>query len=561
MIVDKILIIDHENGEAGEYNFTSGHNLLVSKNNSQGKSSLLKSLYYCLGLDIKIFPANWNPKKMTIKLDLTNEITNEKLYIVRRGDLFYIPGAKGSVTISDYTRWLSHQLNADMKLPIRLTKVISSISHPSALIIPFYVDQDESWSGRLFSSSSEMNMYSETPQRVFEYLLNITDDDEAKLKEKRSELNSRKNLLTTKRKNLNEVYIEYVDESEPPEQLSSIFNSTQANGKSIDDFVNLMNEANKNYIEHKATRIKLQRDLDQNRKSLEEYKIIRKMHKNDYESIKCICKNCKSELTNEQVRTRMNIDTDIFELSFLISAVEQDIKSINRRLELSIQNEKESNDIYEKLSVQVSENKDLKSIADYIEETSKKKTQEEFASIIRKFDLGIGEIVADIKSLNKELRESYKESQKRIDDIEHSFSEYVNDLSTIMIGSNVSNFDFKNFKAPGSSGVHVNQAYLGAYLAYMKLVSEYGRYQLPFCIDSFIKNETAKIKSEGMFEATEKYLMNLKGQSIFSAIEESVDQFMTNTTKYHRIDLGEKLLSSAHYKSSLSQISDIVIVD
>jgi len=560
MIVDKIIIIDHDNGEAGEYSFAPGPNLLVSQKNTQGKSSLLKTLYYGLGFDIKVLPADWEPKKMTIKLDLTNEKTNEKLYVVRRGDLFYVPDVEGSITAGEYTKWLSNQLDADMKLPIKLTKVVSSVTHPSALILPFYVDQDESWSGRLFSSTNEVNMYSNIPERIFEYILGITDDDESELKEKRSILSSRKKTLGTKRKNINDVYIDYVDQVEPAEEMSSIFNPQEANSQSIETFITLMDEANKRYIEHKATRIKLQRELDQGRKTLDEYKTIKKMHKSDYDTIKCICKNCKSELTEEQVRTRMKIDTDIFELSFLIATVEQDIKTIEDNLNSSLLLEKESNLVYVKLSTQVTENKELKSIADYIEEGSKKRTQEEFASIIQKLDQNIGEYDADIKELDRELRESYKEIRARVGDIAHSFSDYVNDLSTIMVGSNVSNFDFKTFKVPESSGVHVNQAYLGAYLAYMKLVSEYGRYTLPFCIDSIIKNETAQIKSEGMFEAMEKYLMNLKGQSIFSAIQESVDNFMQHSEKYNRIDLGEKLLSADIYKASLEQIENIVVV-
>ena len=66
MLVKRILIIDHDSSEAGEYSFSAGPNLLVSADNSQGKSSLLKALYYALGLDIKPFPKDWRPPKMTM---------------------------------------------------------------------------------------------------------------------------------------------------------------------------------------------------------------------------------------------------------------------------------------------------------------------------------------------------------------------------------------------------------------------------------------------------------------------------------------------------------------
>lgn len=43
MIIKRILIVDHENAESGEYTFENKANLIISKSNSQGKSSLIKS--------------------------------------------------------------------------------------------------------------------------------------------------------------------------------------------------------------------------------------------------------------------------------------------------------------------------------------------------------------------------------------------------------------------------------------------------------------------------------------------------------------------------------------
>lgn len=560
MIVDRVLIIDHENGEAGEYTLLAGPNIIVSETNKQGKSSLVKSLYYCLGLDIKAYPDNWDPKKMTIKLDVTIEATGEKLYIIRKSGLFYVPEIVKPLNLNEYTVWLSHRLKADMKLQIKKTTAISSISHPSALIVPFYIDQDESWSKRLFSTSSEMNMYQDTPERIFEYILGITDDDEAKIKEVRSKHKGEKALLSTKRKHINDVYMDYIEDLDPVKLHSSIIDPAVQNTQNIDTFINLMNEANKRYIETRATRIKLQRDLDQKRKSYNEYSSILKMQKSDYKAIKCICKNCKSELTNEQVKTRMDINTNIFELSFLIATTEQEIAGIEKNLKLSLQHELQSNTEYEQLTKQVNETKELKTIAEYIEENSKKQTQEEFAQILQKLDTKIGVHDAEIKELTAEINASFKESRKRVEDIKTSFSEYVNDLSTIMVGSNVSKFEFKKFSVPNSSGVHINQAYLGAYLAYMKLVSKYGRYKLPFCIDSFIKNETDNDNSRGMFKALDRYLMQLDGQSIFTAIQKNVDNYLPNKAKYNVIKLGDKLLSKENYQDSLTEIEPLVVI-
>jgi hypothetical protein len=556
-------MIDHDNGEAGDYKFSAGPNLLTSADNSQGKSSLLKALYYTLGLDVKPWPKDWRPSKMTIKLDLHNETTHQDVYVVRKGDLFYVSDRKGSISVQEYTRWLSEQLGVDLKLTNKQTRITKSISHPSALIAPFYVDQDNSWSGRLFSSYGEMSMYTEIPLRIIEYILQISDDDELKLKEKISQLRKSMGLVSSKRSSMNEVYMDYL-EDEPAGstgQVSSILDPVESNRKDLEQFIQLMNKANETYIKHKATRIKLQREYDQRLKAYEEYTSIKRMLNGDYESIKSVCKNCKSELTPEQVQTRMDISTNLFELSFLISTTKLELDESRKRIEEAVQLEQESNNEYKKLADQVEANKGLRSIAEYIEEASKKKTHEEFASIIQKLDSTIGELDSDIKELSKERRELQKESTRRIDEVSHSYLEYVNDLSIMMKGSNVNDVEFKNFTIPQSSGVHSNQRYLGGYLTYMKLISQYGRYSLPFCIDSFIKNETAANKSDVMFNATEKYLLSMEKQTIFSAIDESVDAYMKNVDNYHQVRIEGRLLSPDKFKNALNEVRDIVTVD
>ena len=130
-----------------------------------------------------------------------------------------------------------------------------------------------------------------------------------------------------------------------------------------------------------------------------------------------------------------------------------------------------------------------------------------------------------------------------------------------MNGSNVNDVEFKSFTIPQSSGVHLNQTYLGVYLAYMRLISKYGKYSLPFCIDSFIKNETTSTKSNVMFDATEKYLLGMEKQSIFSAVDENVTAYMKNADKYHQVRIEDRLLSADGFKDALEEVRDIVTVD
>ena len=563
MIVKRILIIDHDSGESGAYSFSAGANLLVSSDNTQGKSSLLKALYYGLGLDITVFPKDWRPAKMTIKIDMLNEVTQEEVYVVRQKELFYASGTQGSMTIQEYTKWLSSQLGVNLRLAIKKTKTTSQITHPSALIAPFYVDQDISWTSKLYPSFGELGMYDEVPLRILEYLLKISDDDELKMKEKISKLRKQEKVTSAKRSSVNDVYMDYLNNTPIGDMkpVSSAVNPAESNRENIDLFIKLMDKASKTYIEQRATRIKLQREYDQKLKAFNEYKSIQQMLKGDYESIKSVCKTCKSELTQEQINTRMDISTDLYELSFLISTTKLELESLEKQLMRAVEDEEQSNIEYKRLSEQVETNQGIKSIAEYVEEASKKKTHEEFASIIQKLDTNLGEINSEIKDCNKEYRELRQTSTERIENINKSYREWANDLSIMMKGSNVNDLEFKKFTVPESSGVNSNQTMLGGYLVYMKLIAEYGRYSLPFCIDSFIKNETATNKSDAMFAATEKYLLGMSKQSIFSAIDESVSNHMKNANDYNQVRIQGRLLSSDKFKDSLEEIKDIVTVD
>lgn len=55
MIIKRFVIVDLNNGLANEFNFSPNSNVIFSRNGTVGKSSLLKSIYYCLGMNIKNF--------------------------------------------------------------------------------------------------------------------------------------------------------------------------------------------------------------------------------------------------------------------------------------------------------------------------------------------------------------------------------------------------------------------------------------------------------------------------------------------------------------------------
>lgn len=82
MIIIAFSILDFKNKEAQNFDFKAGTNLIVSKGNTKGKSSLLKSMYYTLGFNVHQFPSNWNINFMYFQIEVL--INNVKYNITRQ---------------------------------------------------------------------------------------------------------------------------------------------------------------------------------------------------------------------------------------------------------------------------------------------------------------------------------------------------------------------------------------------------------------------------------------------------------------------------------------------
>ena len=268
---------------------------------------------------------------MSIKLSLFNKRTGEDLYVIRHENLYYVSGKDEPLSPTEYTRWLSDQLDINLKLENKSSEEVASVAYPSALIVPFYIDQDDSWSGRLFASTNELTMYKKVPDRIFEYILGISDDEEMRLSEKISKKQKQHSNAKTKHGYIRNAFLDYIENDNFNSDIVLTESLDSFSKQSIDNLISLINTANKKYIGHKTERIKLQRIYDQKRKSEAEYRSILKMYEDDYKRIKAKCKHCKSELTIEQVQTRMDISSNVSQLRMMIASIKKDIDLSEKR--------------------------------------------------------------------------------------------------------------------------------------------------------------------------------------------------------------------------------------
>ena len=159
MYFDNILIADIVEKTAYFHKFEKGFNVVTSKDNHVGKSSLLKSLYFAMGAEVG-FDNVWNK--------------NTKLYVVE----FYIDEIKFRVarwqkafalfretelilTTKSVSRELAREFEKIFSFAVHIANKKTNkieLAPPSFTFMPYYIDQDRGWSG-LYESFSNIGQY------------------------------------------------------------------------------------------------------------------------------------------------------------------------------------------------------------------------------------------------------------------------------------------------------------------------------------------------------------------------------------------------------------------
>lgn len=220
MIISSFSIIDFKNKEAQNFEFKSGTNLIVSKGNTQGKSSLLKSMYFTLGFDVRQFPSGWNTDDMYFQIEVL--INNVTYNITRQKDIFRVSDTDFAMNVKEYSEWLQAKLNTRMKLANTRTKNLYD-AYSSAVILPFYIDQDDSWDGGMYKNvTNTLNQYTRIPEDIFKSVFNLSSFEILELQNSLTDSTKEKNATDATIESLLKVLKEYREENENVPSVTKI---------------------------------------------------------------------------------------------------------------------------------------------------------------------------------------------------------------------------------------------------------------------------------------------------------------------------------------------------
>lgn len=542
MIINEFLILDYVEKTSLKLRFSNRQNLIVGKKNKIGKSSIVKSLYFTLGYENKNFmPDGWNYCNMKYKIKYTHNQNSG--YIIRQQDLFYVKDHEGALNEKEYRKWFQQMLGVDYQLKPSKSDRESDV-YASAIIMPFYIDQDISWTDSPYKSHV-MAMYGRTSYRsMFEKLFSVSNDSILKLKEKLKELNTANKKLSDKISILEELINERDSNKVSSIPLKENYFEKQ------EEYLEILKRVSR--VMQKCESEKLS-SLDKINKTFAKRnhhnEILKQLKKKNHQ-LEGVCQYCGSQSSITNLSNRLVLMNSLDDIKYQVDILGKDLDNEQSKLNNIVEREKAVKQEYQRYMNILNENPDLNSINQYIEDSAENLASE---ALINKNEIAINtrsKNITEIDKINVEIGKLDKTRKEHLADIEKKYQEIFLDILstelTSISGYSPKDYSFLNFTKISGSGTDSNLKKYLIYLVYFNLLDTYAEIKVPFLIDSFIRSEIDGDNQVEMFSAITKYFLNLKAQTFFTVLHENL-KYIKSSEQFNKIYIDEKPILKKDY--------------
>ncbi|RSI68599.1 Chromosome partition protein Smc [Streptococcus oralis] len=547
MTIKSLLIADYENEKANKFVFSNSANLIVSSTNGEGKSSLVKSIYYALGANLKSFPRGWNADNFIFQLEVF--IDGNEFLIKRHNKVISVLDnneVKLFENFAEYYLWFQEKLKMRLEL-VNKSSDKASLASVEALFSPMYIDQDKAWDGKLFKDSFEsLGRYksNDFPKNVFDYYLGISDSQIVDKESKKNEYLRQLELVNGRINQVQSVYKTYRTKNKITETVPKDFKDLQ---KELDFYITETDKFSIKITDKTGELSKEKIKLDILNQDLEELKKLSSKIKERFSEIRHECVYCHSILTRQQSLTRLELEDNELAIKSRIDSISQQIMKSKRIVQEKEEDIKHLQEQFNQYHERLTELRQLSDIDEYVNQNVLSELKKlEIQETLEKSNLDklIGDITKEIRMLKKELNQRAKT-------IEGEYEALKNELSILIGSTGITDKKFRNFDKLEGSGTNLNKDLLVIFLVYMNLVDSKSITSLPFAIDSFVKNETDKKVLKKMFDAINAKFLSLKSQTFFSIIRDNLKYV---DSKVNQVNIESPLLKSEYYSDLSKEI-------
>ena len=515
MKIKKIKIIEFEKGKFGEYFFSEGVNI-INGGNGSGKSSLIKSIMYCLGYEIKNWSTNFKVNGMIFELNIT---VNGKEYSLKRFREYFILNNK-IMKLLEYREKILKCLN--IKLKLSLSKANSEvIPYPTDILMYNYLDQDSSWDGKIFyNNHKNYSMYTKKElEKILSYYLGISNDFINELILKESDLKRKSDSL---KQNIEKLeYSQKILNYDEENKISLDINDFEFEIKELEKKLkNIYNE--ENIIKYKIfdTTKKIQNiDLD-----IRELEVIYSELKGKNKKMeKFICKTCNSKINQEMFLKKYDIEKDMYSIFSIYELQIKEKEKLVKKLEKCTQeNENIKKELF-KIENILKTKKENISLKEVIESKSKIEGIKKINEFLNKFKKENNLIQVEIKELSKKIRKEKDKMKILTAEYKNKFNILLDEINLLFEKIDLEQMKdkFLDFSKMPDTGAAKNLYYMSIYFVYWKLLDESSIIKIPFILDTIIKDEMDISNKKNISKLIEENVLTLENQIIFGYTEKA----------------------------------------
>lgn len=562
LIFKRLLILSNSSKKANQFEFKKTYNLITAIENSVGKSTLVKMLYWGLGCE-PYLDTNWRSTDSKIIVDFEIDGSN---YSVKRYDNQISLKGDGFEKKSydkitgDYSEDLAKILNFKALLSNRSEDSIET-PPPAFYFLPFYIDQKKSWS-TAWNNFDKLQQYANWTSTIIKYHVGLLPERHFELEKSKSEKKIFKKDLKAVVEKI-QTTLEVVNDYIP--KISAATTSSERFQKMTleieNDLKNL--QENQEKLLNNLTQLNSEKVYLENQKNISE-KIILDLDK-DYkfaienlEEDEIECPLC-GVIHENTIINRASIMTDKSQAENQSNTINKELDKVNKKLnskrkalekareEIEVINEKyiiewdELDDNGEK------EKTDINQIIENIAGNSIKET------VLRDKSTKLGsisELEGEIKEIGKDQKKILSKEEK--ENIFKSFNDFfyafIDDMDAEGINTSAINSPLDYNKIVNEGGAaEGTRAILAYYLSIYKLVETYGsEVKSPLVVDTPNQHE----QSQSNYDKIVKILISDKlnsNQIILCAMENKHLNPFKKIAKIIKLD-EEKILAKSQFK-------------
>lgn len=484
----EMLLLSQFSKKSKKIIFDENFNIVVWKN-STGKSSLLKSIYSTFWAEPYTSHEKWKNENVIsfIKFKITDNINTDFYSILKNWSTFTIFDSNDNKieTFTSITKWLWPYLNILLDFRIKINNRQNEIVwlNPNYLFLPYYIDQDISWTTN-WSSFSKLQQFSRWKQKLVEFYIWIKpnefydikwiiDINNNKLSEKRKEKTILDNLkinIDTKFPNIKE----YTNVKDFTDEINDLLKEMNTLSSEKNKYTNEVNNLN-------SQKITILEQINITSISLREAKANYDFIMKDENELKCpICWNKHTNTFKEKFELAKDEDT----CNLLLLSLKEELKNIEEKLSKTINKYNILKEKFEKINKIIIQKKSDTKLIDIIKTEWKKELKTIFINEQIDLNKKIDEIVEENKKLDKKLKIYI--NRKRVKEIKDDYKKiiegYFKDLD-------VSNISEKSYKKVDSNIIetwsNLPRALISYYMTILKLIAKNNSSSFcPIVIDS-----------------------------------------------------------------------------